>query len=135
MFSSMRVAALRLKPGQDLKVELEGFVREHCLEAACIVTCVGSLTQAALRLANQPAGTTYQGHFEIVSLVGVLSCHGSHCHLSIADRTGQVLGGHLLEGCRVYTTAEIVIGIMPEFRFLREHDPDSGYRELTIDRT
>jgi hypothetical protein len=133
MFSLMRVGAVRLKPGQDLKVELERFVQEHCLEAACIVTCVGSLTQAVLRLANQSAETIYQGHFEIVSLVGVLSCHGSHSHLSIADRTGQVLGGHLLEGCRVYTTAEIVIGIMPEFRFRREHDPDSGYRELTIE--
>lgn len=133
MFVPMQVAALRLKPGQDLKVELERFVQDHRLEAACIVTCVGSLTQAVLRLAAQSAGTTYQGPFEIVSLVGFLSCHGSHYHLSIADRTGQTLGGHVLEGCKIYTTAEIVIGIMPELRFLREHDPESGYRELAIE--
>ncbi|MEP0910861.1 PPC domain-containing DNA-binding protein [Leptolyngbya sp. FACHB-711] len=133
MFSSMQVAALRLKPGQDLKLELEQFVQDHRLEAACIVTCVGSLTQAMLRLANQSEGTIYQGHLEIVSLMGVMSCHGSHYHLSIAERTGQTFGGHLLEGCRIYTTAEIVIGIMPELRFRREHDLDSGYRELTIE--
>lgn len=133
MLSAMQVAALRLKPGQDLKVELERFVQDYSFEAACVVTCVGSLTQAVLRLPNQPEGTTFEGYFEILSLVGMMSCNGSHYHLAIADSTGQTFGGHLLEGCCIYTTAEIVIGILPDLRFRREHDPDSGYRELAIE--
>lgn len=134
MFSAMQAAALRLKPGQDLQLELAQFVADRSLEAACIVTCVGSLTQATLRLANQAKPTVYQGHFEILSLVGTLSCHGCHCHLAIADRSGQTFGGHLLAGCCIYTTAELVIGILPDLRFRREPDPVSGYQELAIER-
>lgn len=128
----MDTLAIRLKPQQDLKAELDQFVCKHSLSAACILTCVGSLTQATLRHANQPTETVYQGHFEIVSLTGVMSVHGSHYHLAIADSTGATIGGHLLEGCLIYTTAEIVIGVLPQLRFAREFDEATGFRELAI---
>jgi predicted DNA-binding protein with PD1-like motif len=128
----MQAVALRLKPQQDLKAELDAFVAQHDLEAACVLTCVGSLTQAVLRLANQPEGTVYEDKFEIVSLTGVMSRHGSHYHVAIADRTGRTYGGHLLAGCLIYTTAEIIIGILPNLSFRREYDPTTGYRELAI---
>ncbi len=44
----------------------------------------------------------------------------------------QVIGGHVLGNMEVHTTAEIVIGNMPEFRFSRQMDPDTGYKELVI---
>ncbi|WP_297082245.1 PPC domain-containing DNA-binding protein [Thermoleptolyngbya sp. C42_A2020_037] len=125
--------ALRLSPQQDLKTELDALAIAQNLEAACILTCVGSLTRAVLRLAGQSESTTYDGRFEIVSLVGLLSRHGSHYHMAIADDTGRTLGGHVLAGCQVYTTAEIVIGILPHTRFGRELDPATGYRELSIE--
>jgi uncharacterized protein len=129
----MKAIALRLNPQQDLKVELQNFVTQHDIEAACIITCVGSLTQAVLRLANQPEGTLYKGRFEIVSLVGTLSKHGSHCHIAIATSTGNTIGGHLLNGCLIYTTAELIIGILPHLKFTRELDETTGYQELTIE--
>jgi uncharacterized protein len=129
----MQTIALRLHPQQDLKVELENFVHQHDIAAACVITCVGSLTQAVLRLANQPEGTLYEGRFEIVSLVGTLSKHGSHCHIAIATFTGSTIGGHLLKGCLIYTTAELIIGILPHLKFTRELDANTGYRELRID--
>ena len=53
---------------------------------------------------------SYTGKFEIVSLTGTLSAGGSHhLHVAIADSTGAVFGGHLLAGCVVRTTAEIVL--------------------------
>ncbi|MBE9102041.1 DNA-binding protein [filamentous cyanobacterium LEGE 07170] len=128
----MQAIALRLAPNQDLKEELDALVHRHQLNAACILTCVGSLTQATLRLANQPDGTTYTGHFEILSLTGVMGVQGSHYHMAIADSEGQTLGGHLLEGCRIYTTAEIVIGVFPDLMFDRQHCPESGYPELVV---
>lgn len=124
--------AIRLKPQQDLKVELDLLTRKQDLAAACIITCVGSLAQATLRHANQPTGAVYQGPFEIVSLTGVMSIDGSHYHLSIADATGQIIGGHLLEGCLIYTTAEIVIGVLPHLSFRREYDASTGFKELAI---
>lgn len=129
----MEAIAVRFRPGQDLKVELDDFIAKRRIEAACILTCVGSLSEANLRFANQPEGTVLSGKFEIVSLTGVMSVHGSHYHLAIADSTGRTIGGHLLKGCLIYTTAEIVIGILPQYCFRREPDLTTGFRELAIE--
>ena len=128
----MDTLPLRLHPDQDLKKELDRLVENHEVEAACILTCVGSLTTAVLRFANQETTERLDGHFEIVSLTGVLSRHGSHYHITIADKLGTCYGAHLMEGCKVYTTAEIVIGIIPNNSFLRTLDPQTGYPELEI---
>lgn len=131
--SKTDVYALRLHPGQDLKKELDLFARNHEIAAGFIVTCVGSLRKANLRLANQPQPTAWERKFEIVSLVGTLSPDGSHLHIAIADSTGATLGGHLLEGNEIYTTAEIVIGSARSLRFRRETDPQTTYKELKVD--
>ncbi len=55
-----------------------------------------------------------------------------HLHLSVADETGAVVGGHLMDGCEVFTTAEVVIGELPGVRFRRELDATYGYRELVV---
>lgn len=132
--SSARFFALRLRPGQDLRQELLRFARQQRLRAGFIVSCAGSLTRSALRYANQPAASVREGHFEIVSLSGTLSAEGSHLHASLADSTGAAFGGHLMDGSRVYTTAEIVIGELDRAHFDRTVDPTYGYRELEVRR-
>lgn len=124
------VYVLRLKPGQDLRRELQNFARSAGLKAGYIITCVGSLDRATLRLANQNDYAKFEGKFEIVSLVGTLTADGQHLHMSISDKTGQTIGGHLVEGCPIYTTAEIVIGEAEEIIFTREKDEVTGYDEL-----
>ena len=130
----MQVHTIRLLPGQDLKNELENFVKNQRIQAGFVLTCVGSLTQATLRLANKAEGNKYQGYFEIVSLVGTLSADGLHLHASVADPDGQTLGGHLLSGCEIHTTAEVVIGALPDVVYQRQPDPVSGYNELNVYR-
>ncbi|CCH02118.1 hypothetical protein FAES_4118 [Fibrella aestuarina BUZ 2] len=132
MTSSMTTLSIRLRPGQDLKTELDKLVAQHRIEAGLVLTCVGSLTDVSLRLANQEGATAYHGHFEIVSLVGTLSTNGSHLHLAVSDSTGRTTGGHLMAGNIIYTTAEIVLGILPGVRYVREPDPTFGYRELVV---
>lgn len=130
----MDAIALRFTPQQDLRQELDDFVIQHGIAAACILTCVGSLTKATLRLAGQSDATIYEDKFEIVSLTGVMSQQGSHYHMALADSQGRTIGGHVLKGCLIYTTAELVIGILPGWQFKREFDAATGYRELAIDR-
>ena len=130
--ATMLTYSFRLRPGQDLKKEIDAFVQQNHVTAGTLVTCVGSLTDVSLRLANQDGPSSWQGHFEIVSLVATLSVNGSHLHLSVSDSTGRTIGGHLLEGCKIYTTAEIVVGVMPDVIFTREPDPTFGYRELVV---
>jgi len=43
-------------------------------------------------------------------------------HICISDSTGKTIGGHLLEGCKIYTTAEIVIGTTTTYEFTRKKD-------------
>ena len=128
----MPVHAFRLRPGQDLRVELRAYVAAHAIEAAYVITCVGSLTHTHLRYANAEAGTHAEGHFEILSLSGTLGLAGLHLHLGVADERGRARGGHLLDGNLVYTTAEIVLGALDNRVFAREVDPTYGYRELVV---
>ena len=128
----MKIFALRLKPNQDLKDTLKNFVTSNNIEAGFILTTVGSLKQAILRFANQNDSKVLHDKFEIVSLVGTLSTHGIHLHISISDKDGKTIGGHLENGCLIYTTAEIVIGVSEDFIFVRTVDENTGYKELEI---
>ncbi|MEP7358699.1 MAG: PPC domain-containing DNA-binding protein, partial [Anaerolineales bacterium] len=94
----MKTYAFRLKPGQDLKRELVAFTAAQGLRAGFILTCVGSVRQAALRLANKPDTTMYEGKMEIVSLTGTLCADGPHLHISLSDGRGVTIGGHLQDG-------------------------------------
>ena len=129
---AQRVHAFRLKPGDDLLSEIQRHVDEAQIEAGWIATCLGSLTDWTLRFADQSAGASGTGRFEILSLSGTVSKHGSHLHLAIADSAGNTIGGHLLKGCRVYTTAEIVIAESTELEFTRANDGTTPWKELQI---
>lgn len=128
----MKIFALRLKPNQDLKTSLISFIEQNNIQSGFILTAVGSLKKATLRFANQANYQVINEIFEIVSLVGTLSTHGIHLHLSISDQNGKTSGGHLVEGCIIFTTAEIVIGTSDDFLFLRTVDEETGYKELEI---
>lgn len=131
----MKIFATRLKPNQDLKESLKNFVQQNNIKAGFILTAVGSLKQATLRFASQDNYQVFHERFEIVSLVGTLSIHGIHLHLSLSDKNGKTIGGHLVNGCLIYTTAEIVIGSSEEFIFQRTVDENTGYKELEIKTT
>lgn len=69
---------------------------------------------------------------EILSLVGTLSGNDrGHLHASLGDSSGHVIGGHVIE-MQVYTTAEIVIGELPEAQFARLPDPETNCEELIV---
>ena len=101
----MKTYALRLKPGMDLKQELINFTKEKNISAGFIISCVGSLNEANLRLADENIIQKFEEKFEIVSLAGTLSQDGPHLHISLSNKEGKVVGGHLKEGCIIYTTA------------------------------
>jgi hypothetical protein len=124
--------AFRLKPGEDLRSGIEKIVKDKNIHAGWVSACVGSLTNYAIRYANQPDSSTGAGHFEIVSLVGTVSVNGSHLHISISDRTGKTTGGHLLEGCKIYTTAEIVLQGTDQYEFERAEDGTTPWKELQV---
>lgn len=130
--SRIRTYALRLQPGEDLKKELQKFTNKNHIRAGAIVTCVGSLRQASLRLANQKETSVFEDKFEIISLVGTLSSDGSHLHAGLSDGTGKTIGGHVMDGCLIYMTAEIIVAKLPDLEFSRTTDAVTGFQELQI---
>ena len=130
----MKLFTFRLTPGTDLKHELEAFAAREKLDAAFIITCVGSLTVAAIRFAGKSDTASVAGPLEITSLTGNFSIHGSHFHITVADENGKATGGHLKEGSIVRTTAELVIGADDSVKYLREKDEASGYMELKVEK-
>ena len=128
----MKNYTFRLKSGQDLFEAIDAFVKDKNIEAGCILSGVGSLAHFKLRFANQEILAEGDGHFEIVSVTGTVSTHGSHLHVSISDEQGRTIGGHLVPGCRIYTTAEMVLAVFEDTVYKREFAEDSGYDELVV---
>ncbi len=124
--------ATRLFPGNDLKTSIEKFVAANNIQAGWIVTCVGSITEFSIRFANKLHVKKGSGYFEIINLSGTVSTNGSHLHICIADVDGNTIAGHLMEGCKIYTTAEIVLVESGKYIFEREKDVITSWKELQI---
>jgi predicted DNA-binding protein with PD1-like motif len=103
---SLTLHILRLQPGDDLRAALAELPDQLNIDAASILSGLGSLKPAVLG--------------------------GPHVHMSVSDASGAVFGGHLMAGSIVRTTAEIVVGIAPGWVFSREMDAATGYRELVV---
>ena len=131
----MKTFALRLHPNQDLKKELIKFTKENKIQAGFIITCVGSLRRATLRMADESIIKNYANRFEINALSGTLCQDDVHLHISLSDENGSEIGGHLKDGCIIYVTAEIIIGEAEGMVFSREFDKETGFKELKISST
>lgn len=130
---SLQIEVLRLQPGDDLRgalVAAFAALAAGGAQAACVISCVGSLRAAVLRYAGQQHGTVLAGPLELLALSGTLSADGPHLHGSVADALGQVSGGHVMPGCVVRTTAEIVVAVLPGWTFARVPDAATGFLEL-----
>ncbi len=127
----MKVYSFRLLPGDDLRKSIWKFSEENGIKAGVVLTCVGSLKEANLKMADTHL-ESFSGPFEIVSLVGTIASNGFHLHISLSSKEGRVIGGHLKEGCLVHTTAEVVIGEIDSVVFERALDSVTGCKELVI---
>lgn len=130
----METVCIRLRPGDKLRESIYKIAKEHNIKAGIILTCVGSLKEINIRLAGAQQNLTNQGDYEILCLSGTFNnLEQGHFHLSISDKNGNCLGGHLLSDNIVSTTAELVLGVLPDTSFLRKNDPQTGYLELEIE--
>ena len=124
----MRELAFRLQKGDDLRACIE----EKCknINTAVVLSGVGCLYHAKMRLAKAIEYLDVDEDYEIVSLTGTISNGSSHIHISLSDDKGNVIGGHLEKGCLINTTCEVVLGILEEYSSIREFDENTGYDEI-----
>ena len=129
---ALRPVPLRLHPLDDLRRELEAAVAVRQIEAAFVIAGIGSLRPVVLRLAGADETLMLDEDAELLTLSGTVGAGGSHLHASVSLRDGRVLAGHLAFGCVVRTTAEVLLALLPGFRFDRAPDGATGYAELVV---
>jgi predicted DNA-binding protein with PD1-like motif len=134
---------IRLGKGDDLVSSMEkaamSAMDKSGTSSSFVLTAVGSLESVTLRMANASNADgvcvnevkEWKERLEIVSLVGTFSREGKHLHMSVSDGKGNVFGGHVMSGT-IFTTLELVIGVILDVDFSRVQDPTTGYKELVV---
>ena len=130
----MKTHVFRLTRGQDLLCGIQNYAKAHGIEAGCVLSCVGCVTCARVRDASGVTIREITQALEIVSVTGTVSAARTHLHIAFSREDLSTLGGHLVAGCLVNTTAEIVLLELEDIRFGAAYDPQTGYDELTITR-
>jgi predicted DNA-binding protein with PD1-like motif len=128
----MKPWPVRLNPGDDLRGALEAAVAVQGGGAAFVLAGIGSLSAACVRFAGAEQPSVLGGDLDILTLSGSIAANGSHLHVSVADASGRVRGGHVAPGCTVRTTAEVLVALLPGWQFAREPDAVTGYAELVL---
>ena len=130
----MRTICKRLRRGDDLLLELQRIAREEQLELAVILSAVGCVTRGRVRDASGVTVRDITEPCEIVSATGTVSDKRCHVHVSFAKEDLSTVGGHLVEGCLINTTCELVLGVVDGWRCGVEQDAETGYDEIVFMR-
>lgn len=128
----MKTYALRLKKGDKLKESILDVCIKEKIKAGVVISSVGSLDKAYIRGATGEVVKEFNMPLEIISLNGTVSYERIHLHISVSDKDYNVYGGHLMNGCIVNTTVELVILVLDNYQFASEFDESTGYNEIKI---
>jgi predicted DNA-binding protein with PD1-like motif len=127
-----RVFLCRLPHDADLLAWLSGFVREENIRTGT-VTVIGAVKAATVAFYDQQAKTyrsiSFEENLEILSCIGNISLRDGtplvHCHAAFSNDRGETVGGHLVEGTKVFA-AEAHIQELPGADLIRELDNVTG---------
>ena len=129
----MKPYLLRLKPNQDIKLELFKYAQERNIKTASIVSAVGSVSSMKVRIADGRTIVSDTHNREVLSLSGTLINGKIHTHIGAISTRMDVFGGHLMEGCIVHTTMEItLLDLSEDVQAERIFDSETGYDELNV---
>lgn len=145
-----RVVVARLAPGCDLLEAIQGVVEQEGIGAGVVVSGVASLNRAVLRnVLSRPkpfpitdANRVYtprEETLELIALTGNVAVRDGravlHLHFVVSSgrESGNAYGGHLIPGCEVMSTGEVVILEVEGLAMRRRLDPETRAPELFFD--
>ena len=131
----MQTICKRLRRGDDLLLSIKQICRDEHIRAGVILSSVGCILHGRVRDASGVNIQTIDEHCEILSLNGTVSLNRCHLHIALSKEDLSAVGGHLVEGCIINTTCELVIGVMNDWSIGVEFDSETGYDELIFERT
>ena len=130
----IRFHSLRLRRGMDLMQSVKVLCAEKNISAGVVLSAVGCISQGRVRDASGVTVREIGEHCEIVSLNGTVSEKRCHLHIALSKEDLSTVGGHLLEGCIINTTCELVLGVVEGWRCGVEQDAETGYDEIVFAR-
>ena len=137
-----RTIAVRLTPGEDLFTGIEKACEEYGVRSGTILGGIGSFTQARIcdisPLPESKVGYGYSTPLEENEPIELFAISGSicrdendkvsvHAHCAFSREDGSTVGGHLVEGCKVFITSEIYIAEFEGFSIERRLDKELGF--------
>lgn len=141
-----RLLIVRVRPDMDVVPTLVDACQREGILSGVIVSCIGSLKQAALVTVRPDAGAgrAYTEPIRVYSPLELISGQGFislfpesgsnriHMHVHFSDSTGRDLSGHLLpEGNLALFTVEVAI-LEVQGAQLRRVVDDTGYPQLAV---
>ena len=128
-----KLIARRLERGDDLMLSIKQIAKENHLQAAVVLSGVGCVSEARLRDASGVNIQEVKEHLEIVSITGTVSEQRTHLHVSFAKEDLSVIGGHLVEGCIINTTCELILMELENLKYGVTFDEETGYKEIIFE--
>ena len=141
------VTVMRLGPGCDLMKSLKQIADRANILSGVVLSGAGSLSQVTLRnvrlfpdefpiMDRNRIYTPKNEPLELLSLSGNISEKDGealiHCHITVSSGLddGRAFGGHLIEGCIVFSTCEVIIAEIKSLHMKRDIDPETHALEL-----
>ena len=121
---------VRLRRGDDLMLSIKELCKEKNIAAGVVLSAVGCISEGRVRDASGVTIRDIREHCEIVSLDGTVSAQRCHLHISLSREDLSTIGGHLVSGCIINTTCELVIAEFSGISYGVEQDAETGYDEL-----
>ncbi len=143
-FPLKEIIAARFNAGEDLFQNIKQVVLHHEVKAG-MFTVIGAVDRAKYGFYH-PKNKSYTNlsweptpdsspALEIVNCTGNIAVLDNdviiHAHITLTGEKGEIMGGHLLEGCRVNPTAELTL-LKAEGTLLRKRNKAFNLAFLSI---
>ena len=142
-----KVVVFRLGPGCDLMKSIEEIAKKENIQSGLVLSGAGSLSQVTLRnvrlfpdefpvMDRNRIYTPKKEPLELLSLSGNISRRDGeihvHCHITISSGldNSRAYGGHLIEGCLIFSYCEVIIAEITGLEMKRDIDPETRGPEL-----
>jgi predicted DNA-binding protein with PD1-like motif len=135
----VRTLVARMSPGEDVLETLESLVTRYDVRAGCF-SLIGAIASATLGYFDVNAKMyrvlTLKQDLEVTSCTGNISRleDGTpviHAHMVVANEKGESFSGHLMKGCRVSVTIEVVLNVL-DGSLVRVRDDKMGLNLLRL---
>lgn len=126
---------IRLDRGEDLLRGIEQALTHERISDGAIISACGSVLKYSIHMVDTSSFPpidyfeSKSGPYQIQALQGIVADGELHAHVILSNKYGA-FGGHLEEGCEIFTGAEIAM-IVIEPHILRRV-PDSDFPESGI---